>query len=58
MTAGDCYRWCLSSPHVDVVLSGAGSSEQMQENLAALEKGPVTAEEDEWMRRFGAVVHG
>ena len=58
MTAGDCYRFCLSSPHVDVVLCGADSTEHLSENLDALQKGPLTAEEDEWMRRFGRAVHG
>jgi aryl-alcohol dehydrogenase-like predicted oxidoreductase len=57
-TAGDCYRWCLSSPHIDVVLSGPASGAQLDENLAALDKGPVSAEEDAWMRELGRVVHG
>jgi predicted aldo/keto reductase-like oxidoreductase len=58
MTPGDCYRFCLSSPHVDVVLSGADSRGHMMENLDAVEKGPLSPEEDEWMRRFGKAVHG
>ena len=57
-TAGDCYRFCLSNPHVDVVLNGPASLAQLDENLAALEKGPLSSEELEWMRRFGKVVHG
>lgn len=57
-TAGDCYRFCLSNPHVDVVLTGPGSLAQLEENLAALERGPLSSEEMEWMRRFGQVVHG
>ena len=57
-TAGDCYRFCLSNPHVDVVLSGPGSTAQLEENLAALERGPLSPEEQEWMRRFGKAVHG
>jgi predicted aldo/keto reductase-like oxidoreductase len=58
MSAGDCYRFCLSSPHVDLALSGPKDFSQLEENLAALERGPLTREEDEWMRRFGAFVHG
>ena len=58
MTAGDCYRFCLSNPHVDVVLSAAANRDQVTENLAALEKGPLSPEEADWMRRFGAKVHG
>lgn len=58
MTPGDCYRFCLSSPHVDVVLSGPADRKQLEENLGALEKGPLSAEEADWMRRFGKAVHG
>lgn len=58
MTAGDCYRFCLSSPHIDVVLSGPKSAAELRENLDALAKGPLDAEEMEWMRRFGKAVHG
>jgi aryl-alcohol dehydrogenase-like predicted oxidoreductase len=58
MTAGDCYRFCLSSPHVDLVLTAPGSAERMRENAAALEKGPLGPEEERWMREFGRAVHG
>ncbi len=58
MTAGDCYRFCLSSPHVDVVLTGPASRAQVEENLAALEKARLSGEEEAWMREFGRVVHG
>lgn len=58
MTAGDCYRFCLSSPHVDVVLTGPASEAQLDENARALETGALSSDEDAWMRRFGQVVHG
>jgi len=58
MTAGDCYRFCLSSPDVDVVLCGPASRRELEEDLAALERGPLTAEEDRWMREYGRAVHG
>ena len=58
MTAGDCYRFCLSSPHVDVVLTGPKDVEELRQNLAALEQGPLSEEEAGWMRRYGAQVHG
>jgi aryl-alcohol dehydrogenase-like predicted oxidoreductase len=58
MTAGDCYRFCLSSPHVDVTLTGPASTAQLEENIKALEKGPLTPEENAWMREFGKAVHG
>jgi aryl-alcohol dehydrogenase-like predicted oxidoreductase len=58
MTAGDCYRFCLTNPHVDVTLCGPGSTAQLDENLEALGNGPLTTDEEAWMRRFGAAVHG
>jgi aryl-alcohol dehydrogenase-like predicted oxidoreductase len=57
-TAGDCYRFCLSNPHVDGVLCGAGSTAEVEANLAALDKGPLSDDELSWMREFGRVVHG
>lgn len=57
-TAGDCYRFCLSNPNVDVVLNGPASMAQLQDNLAAVQKGPLSDEEMAWMREFGRVVHG
>jgi aryl-alcohol dehydrogenase-like predicted oxidoreductase len=58
MSAGDCYRFCLSSPHVDVTLTGPKSWAQLEESLDALDKGPLTADEAQWMRELGRVVHG
>jgi aryl-alcohol dehydrogenase-like predicted oxidoreductase len=58
MTPGDCYRFCLSSPHVDVVLTGPANRAQLEENLAAMDKGPLNPDEDAWMRKFGRAVHG
>ena len=58
MSAGDCYRFCLSSPHVDLTLAGPRNWTQLQEALDALDRGPLSAEEDCWMREFGKAVHG
>lgn len=58
MSPGDCYRFCLSSPHVDVVLCGADSAEHYAENLRALSRGPISVGEETSMRRFGRAVHG
>jgi aryl-alcohol dehydrogenase-like predicted oxidoreductase len=58
MTGGDCYRFCLSNPHVDVVLTGPANMIELGENLAAIEKGPLGGEELAWMRDFGHAVHG
>jgi aryl-alcohol dehydrogenase-like predicted oxidoreductase len=58
MTAGDCYRFCLSSPSVDVTLTGPANLAQLEESLDALERGPLSPDESAWMRTFGGVVHG
>ena len=57
-TAGDCYRFCLTNAHVDVVLSAPKTVEQVRENLAALEKGPLSDEEMARMRALGRAVRG
>ncbi len=58
MTAGDCYRWVLASPHVDVVLTGPRSAAELRENLAAVDRGPLADDALAWMRDFGRAVHG
>ncbi len=55
-SASDCYRFALSDPHVDMVLSGPGDREQLDEALLALERGPLSADELAWMRRVGQAV--
>jgi aryl-alcohol dehydrogenase-like predicted oxidoreductase len=57
-TAGDCYRFCLTTPHVDVTLSGPRTVTELRENLAAVEKGPLSPEEMRFIREFGRAVHG
>jgi aryl-alcohol dehydrogenase-like predicted oxidoreductase len=57
-TAADCYRFALSNPAVDVCMSGAKTVEEMRENLALLETGPMTGAEIERMRRIGDFVYG
>lgn len=57
-TAGDCYRFCLTSPHVDVVLTGPRTVIELRENLAAIDKGPLSPEEMAFMRDLGRAVHG
>ncbi len=56
-TAADCYRFALTHPKVDVVISGPSSKSQMEEALRALDLGPMTEEEVAWMRRIGDHVH-
>jgi aryl-alcohol dehydrogenase-like predicted oxidoreductase len=57
-TPGDCYRFCLSNPNVDVVLMGARSVEELDENLRALERGSLSDAEMQRLRAFGRAVHG
>jgi aryl-alcohol dehydrogenase-like predicted oxidoreductase len=56
-TAVDCYRFVLTNPNVDVCLTGPASTEQMEANLKALELGPLSEEEMDWMRKVGDNVH-
>jgi aryl-alcohol dehydrogenase-like predicted oxidoreductase len=56
--AADCYRFCLSSPHVDVVLTGPKTGAELMENLDGLARGALAPEEDRFMREFGHAVHG
>lgn len=58
MTAGDCYRFCLTNPYVDVVLTGVKNVAELDANIAAIEKGPLTEDEQSWMRDYGKMVHG
>jgi aryl-alcohol dehydrogenase-like predicted oxidoreductase len=55
---GDCYRFCLSNPYVDVVVSAPKTAAQMRENIKALEKGPLSDDEMARMRALGKAVHG
>jgi aryl-alcohol dehydrogenase-like predicted oxidoreductase len=57
-TGADCYRFAMSHPHVDVVMSGPANAEQMREALRALELGPMSDEELARMRRIGDALYG
>lgn len=58
LTAMDCYRFVLSDPHVDLCLIGPANEEQMDEAVVALDRGPLSTEEMERVRRIGKHVHG
>jgi aryl-alcohol dehydrogenase-like predicted oxidoreductase len=51
------YRFVLSNPHVDVVLTAPSNAKQLEENLAALAQGPLSPEEMRMLRAFGDAVH-
>jgi aryl-alcohol dehydrogenase-like predicted oxidoreductase len=55
-SAGDCYRFVLGNPHVHVCLTAPRNRAELDENLAAVRRGPLCGEEMEWMRRFGDAV--
>ncbi len=57
-TAGDCYRFALSHPSVDVVISAPSRLTHMQLNLSEAAKGPMNEAELAWMRRIGDYVYG
>jgi aryl-alcohol dehydrogenase-like predicted oxidoreductase len=57
-TAGDCYRFVLTNPVVDVVISAPSNGEQMTQNLREIAQGPLSPEELTWMRRIGDYVYG
>jgi aryl-alcohol dehydrogenase-like predicted oxidoreductase len=54
--AGDCYRFAMSNPSVDVCLSGAKDGAELDEALAAVDAGALDPDEERWMRRVGAAV--
>lgn len=55
-SASDCYRFALSHPTVEVCLSGPRNAVELDEALAAVERGPLDEAEVAWMRRVGAHV--
>ncbi len=55
-TATDCYRFVLSSPHVDACWSGAKDGDQLDAAMRALDLGPMREDELAWMRRIGEAV--
>jgi aryl-alcohol dehydrogenase-like predicted oxidoreductase len=55
-TAGMCYRFVLSNPHVHVCLTAPSNRRQLEENLAEVRRGPLDQDEAVFMRGFGDVV--
>ena len=53
----DLYRYVLTNPHIQMVLTAPETFEQLKENLKTLETGPVTDEEKQWLERIGDHVH-
>jgi aryl-alcohol dehydrogenase-like predicted oxidoreductase len=57
LRARDCYRFVLSNHDFNVCMTGPKNAAEMDEALAALDEGPLTAEEDGRIRRIGRHVH-
>jgi aryl-alcohol dehydrogenase-like predicted oxidoreductase len=58
LTAGECYRFVLSHPAVNVCITGPSTAERLEENLAALAAGPLDEDEMARARRIGAHIYG
>ena len=56
MTAPLCYRFVLSNASVHAAWTAPANRQQLDENLAALEAGPLSPEEDAWVREYGRQV--
>jgi predicted aldo/keto reductase-like oxidoreductase len=55
--AGDCYRFVLASPLVDVCVAGPKTAAEMHDTLKDMDRGPLSEEDMTWMRRIGDRVH-
>jgi aryl-alcohol dehydrogenase-like predicted oxidoreductase len=58
LSAVDCYRFVLSHPVVDIVMTGTRNLEMMRENLGLLEQGPLSPDEMERIRKIGDHIYG
>jgi len=54
--AGQCYRFCLGSPHVHAVLTAPADRAQLDANLDTLAEGPLPPDEEAWIRAYGRQV--
>jgi aryl-alcohol dehydrogenase-like predicted oxidoreductase len=55
--AGDLYRFTLSNPHVHACLTAPRSMQELDENLDAVERGPLGDDELAFVCRFGDAVY-
>lgn len=53
----DLYRYVLSNPSIEMVLTAPETFRQLQENLKMLQMGPVSNQERAWLERIGDHVH-
>ena len=57
-SAGDCYRFVLNHPKVDIAVTAPSKAEYLRKNLKQTAKGPMNQEEMDWMQRVGDYVYG
>ena len=57
LAAADCYRFVLSHPDVNVCLTAPSTAAQMEDNLKALDAGPLDEEEMARVRRIGKHIY-
>jgi aryl-alcohol dehydrogenase-like predicted oxidoreductase len=56
MTGPECYRFALTHPAVDVVLSGAKTIDELRDNAEGVRQGPLAEERLAQIRSFGDAV--
>lgn len=57
LTAADCYRFVLTNPHVDLCMHGPNSVEQLDDAMTLLDRGPLSSEEMERIKRIGDYIY-
>lgn len=58
LTAAECYRFVLSHPDVNICITAPSNAERMEQNLQALDAGPLDEEEMARIRRIGKHIYG
>ena len=56
-TAGQCYRFVLSNPHVNICMMALSNEKQFVSNLKEISEGPLSQEEMDFMLKFGDAVY-
>ena len=57
MSAGECYRFVLAHPAVDMALFAARTPQELREDVAAVLEGPLDPRRLDEVRRFGDAAH-
>lgn len=55
--AGQCYRFVLSNPNINVCLTAPRNEKELVENIQSLRQGPLDEEDMAFMKRFGDAVY-